>query len=116
MAEPNETVSAGRIVQRLKQARTELRESRPEQVVQTCRKVLENLAELHPLPKDAPLRQTNPRERTSEERWAAVHHAVTNLAHLAVHDTDSNAEWSYRDAEAILTVTAGLAARGLGSR
>lgn len=91
---------------RLRQARRELRDGSAEHCVATCRKALENLRRLRPLPPPAEVFKIKPEHRT-QERWAALFYDLVSLTSAAHHDdavTDGFA-WSRADAEAVLAST-----------
>lgn len=94
---------------RLRAARAAMRDLDPEQCVANCRKVLENINLISPVPG---LKSINaiPEKRTQAERWVAIYHSVRSMTHLAHHDNEDTptVTWTRTDAEAILATTAGL--------
>lgn len=99
--------------QRLRLARLELRDGRYEHCVATCRRVLENLTHLRPVPSFKEIIQTHAEQRTQAERWAALHYDLPSLSSAAHHDDEvtKGFTWTRVDAEAVLAATAGLLAR-----
>jgi hypothetical protein len=111
-ANAKDVASFGQATGRLRQARAELRDGQSEHCIATCRKVLENVALLAQLP-DAKSLTPAVGQRTQDERWAAIYHAVKSMTHAAHHDDTNTSQftWTRADAEAILAMTAGLLTR-----
>lgn len=110
--EESDTPTFARAVERLRQARERLMDNDPEGCVQNCRKVLELLRQVRGIPAGKEL-DSKPRNRDFEQRWAALHDALFQLASAASHDDAVTAEihWRYSDAHAVLANTAALLAR-----
>ena len=106
LGDPPSLVQAAK---RLREAREQLREGRPERCVQSCRLVLENLNQLKPPVKVGKI----PKDRSQAERWGALHEDLYSLTSAASHDdpVTKHFSWSRADAEAVLVATAGLVAR-----
>ncbi len=79
----------------------------------TCRRVLENISKLAALPSARTIDKTPARERTQEQRWAAIYWDVKSMANAGHHDDTTTAgfSWNRTDAEAILVTTAALLGR-----
>lgn len=99
--------SLAQAAERLREARRQLRDRHPEQSVGTCRKVLENIAELVSLPTAGSVGAIKPQERTKEQRWAAMYYDAFSLTSAAHHET-ATISFNQTDAEAILATTAAL--------
>jgi len=110
---PESTGSLFQAAKRLRQARAELRDQQWETCVATCRQVLENLALLAPVLPASEIPGPTTKERTKDQRWAAIYHAVLSMAHAAHHDDKTTVDftWTRSDAEAVLAATAGLLLR-----
>jgi hypothetical protein len=110
---PVDAASLAQAVARLRQARDELRDQRCEPSVATCRKVLENIKLLAELPPPHEVFNVNPKDRTQQQRWAAIYHDAVSLTSAAHHDDKTTAGFTWRraDAEAALAMTAGLLRR-----
>ncbi len=106
LGDPPSLVQAAK---RLREAREQLREGRPEMCVRSCRLVLENLNQLNPPVKVGKI----PKDRSQDERWAALNEDLYSLTSAASHDdpVTEHFSWSRADAEAVLVATAGLVAR-----
>ncbi len=105
--------SLAQLVQRLREARTHLRERRPEDAVRCCRLVLDNIQMLDSPPSASAAAKIAPQKRSQEERWAASRHDLHSLLCGAHHDDDVVREfiWTLTDAEVVLGITAALASR-----
>ncbi len=99
--------SLAQAVERLREARRQLRDRHWEQSVSTCRKVLENIAELVALPTSKSVFTVNAQDRTKEQRWAAIYYDTFSLTSAAHHET-AKITFNQTDAEAILASTAAL--------
>jgi hypothetical protein len=99
--------SLAQAAERLREARRQLRDRHWEQSVGTCRKVLENIAELVMLPTAVSLKSINPQDRTKEQRWAAMYYDVFSLTSAAHHET-AKITFTQVDADAIFATTAAL--------
>jgi hypothetical protein len=93
---------------RLRDARRQLRDQQWEQSVATCRKVLENVAMINPMPTSKEVNAVAPRSRDKRLRWAATFQDVLSLTHAAAHDEGTKISYDAVDAEAILAATASL--------
>jgi len=107
-----DTPSFARAVERLRQARQRLLEHDAEGCVQDCRKILELLRQVRGIPTGSEL-DPKARKRDAEQRWAALHDALFQLASSASHDdaVTVDIQWRLADAEAVLATTAALLAR-----
>jgi hypothetical protein len=108
-----DAASLAQATHRLRQARAELGDHRWEASVATCRKVLENLALLAPLPPAKRVFAIAADARDQEQRWAAIYYDVRGMASAAHHDGNVSFDFTWRraDAEAILAATAALLGR-----
>lgn len=96
---------------RLRLARAELLDGQWEQCVRTCRLVLDNIGLLvATLPSEKSVTTMPSKQRTQDQRWAAIYYDVKSMASAAHHDdaTTNDFVWFRADAEAILAATAGL--------
>ena len=109
-ASDEDAASLAQASARLRQARAELRDHQWEHCVATCRRVLENLGRLVPMPSIKQVAAVVAQRRNQEERWAAIYYDVAGMASAAHHDDDTTSGfvWTRADAEAILAATAGL--------
>lgn len=114
-AQSDDDPSAGRAVARLREARRELLDGRYEACIKTCRAVLEHIRAMQTELAQPPSQDVKKRERTQDQRWAALLDDVFGLASGASHDDEVTADfrWSQRDAQAVLAVTAGLLGRAM---
>ncbi len=99
--------SLAQAAERLREARRQLRDRHWEQCVGTCRRVLENIAELVALPTSKSVFTVNAQNRTKEQRWAAIYFDTFSLTSAAHHET-AKITFTQSDAEAILASTAAL--------
>jgi hypothetical protein len=112
----NASVDAPSLAQaaaRLRHARQQLREGGFEDCVATCRRVLENITKLGPPSGYSQVFNTERKQRSQAQRWAAVHLMLVSLTDAAHHDDDITAHfaWSREDAQAVLAMTAALLVR-----
>jgi hypothetical protein len=116
IADDDGRTSYGQATNRLRQARDHLRGGDYEESVASCRRVLEVLSRLTSLPTDKEVSAVRARDRTQEQRWAAMYYAAFGLASGAHHDDESTVEftWTRVDADAALAATAGLLRRYIG--
>jgi hypothetical protein len=96
---------------RLREARDRLRDGDFRGCVQLCRSVLDNTKLLDPSLGGAG--PTVARDRSLDERWAAVYRDLFSVASAASHDdtVTTTFVWTRLDAEAVIAATAGLLAR-----
>jgi hypothetical protein len=115
-AQENEP-SLVRATTRLREARSALRENDFERCIRTCRAVLENVKLLCPPVSAAVVDKTPARQRTQDQRWAALFHDLYSIASAASHDDDLTAtfRWNRSDAETILAAASGLLKRAAGA-
>jgi hypothetical protein len=95
---------------RLRSAREALWDGRYEDCARDCRLVLDSLVLLSNVPGRQAIAKIDARQRTADQRWAAVHWELFSLLSAAHHDDNvtSQFEWSRADAEAVLAAVAGL--------
>lgn len=112
-ASNEDAASLAQAAARLRKARTELHDQQWEHCVATCRRVLENISRLVPLPSAKSVSDVPAHLRTQDQRWAAIYHDVKSMTSAAHHDDNvtDGFRWRRVDAEAILAATAGLLGR-----
>jgi hypothetical protein len=105
--------SLTRAAARLREARNALRDNDFEGCIRTCRAVLENAKLLTPPTPAATVEKTPARQRTQDQRWAALFHDLYSITSAANHDDELTAtfRWDRADAEAILAATSGVLTR-----
>ena len=98
---------------RLRESRDAINDGRYGQAVATARMALDTPRERDRLATPSSYKDKNPRSRSVDERWSALHEALLQLTHVPHHDDSvtAGAEWSRADAVAVLAATAGLIAR-----
>jgi hypothetical protein len=98
---------------RLREAQAAIGDGRYADAVSSARLALETARRRETLAPEKTCKDKDPKLRSADERWSALHRAVWGLANLPHHDDDVTADvrWIRGDAVAVVAATAALIAR-----